>query len=81
MAGSSDLPGGPVGRPLTAREAAVLVALAGGLGTQEAAEELGIAPDDVREALRGAMAALGARSRLEALLLALRAGLVEPPPS
>jgi hypothetical protein len=35
--------------------------------------------DDVREALSTAITKLGARSKLEAVLIAMRAGLVELP--
>jgi hypothetical protein len=35
--------------------------------------------DDVREHIRGAILALGARSMLEAMIIALRRGLIMPP--
>lgn len=66
------------GRPLVAREAAVAALLARGLGIAQAADELGIAPEHVRETLRGAMVTLEARSKIETLILALRAGLIGP---
>ena len=58
---------------------AVLRAMAAGLGTDQVAALLGIAPGAVRAHLRVAMAELGARSKLEAILLALRRGLIELP--
>ena len=66
-------------RRLSGREAEVLGLLAAGLGTPAAAARLGISPDEAREHLRAAMRALGATSRIGALILALRAGLIEPP--
>jgi DNA-binding CsgD family transcriptional regulator len=54
----------------------VLALSARGLSTAEVAAELGADPDEVRGALRRAMAELGARSKLEAIILALRAGLI-----
>jgi DNA-binding CsgD family transcriptional regulator len=41
------------------------------------ADRLGMDPDEVRRHLARAMAALGARSKLEAVVLALRAGLID----
>ena len=67
-----------VGR-LTPTERAVLEAAATGLSSEEAAERLSIGAEDARAALKRAMAALGARSKLEAVVLALRAGLIELP--
>ena len=57
----------------------VLQLSATGLLTDEVAERLGIAPDEVRRHVAAAMAALGARSKLEAVLLALRLGVITLP--
>ena len=64
----------------TPRERAVLQALAAGLSSDEVAECLAIGPKDVRAALKRAMTKLGARTKLEALVLAIREGLIDPPP-
>ena len=64
---------------LTAMAHLVRCLSATGLTTAEVAERLGIGPDEVRRHLVGAMAALGARSKLEAVLLALRRGLIDLP--
>ena len=66
-------------RGLTRRQAEVLTLLAAGLGTAEVAVRLRIDPDEVRECLWATMRALGAASPIHALILALRAGLIEPP--
>jgi len=50
-----------------------------GLATDEVAERLGLAPDEVRRHVAGAVVALGARSKLEAVVLAVRHGLIELP--
>jgi DNA-binding NarL/FixJ family response regulator len=57
----------------------VLSAAADGLSVDEAAERLVLSPHTVRSHLKGAMGKLGARSKLEAVLLAVRGGLLEPP--
>ena len=67
----------PAASALTDLEHGVLQLSATGLLTDEVAIQLGMDPDEVRRHLAGAMAALGARSKLEAVLLALRAGLIE----
>jgi DNA-binding NarL/FixJ family response regulator len=61
------------------RELEVLRGLAEGLGTVEIAERLCVSPHTVRTHLQGAMTRLKARSRLEAVVLALKAGLIELP--
>ncbi len=66
-------------RTLTVMEHLVLRLSATGLTTAEAADHLDISPDEVRRHVAGAMAALGARSKLEAVVLALRLGLVDFP--
>jgi two-component system response regulator DesR len=69
----------PPPRPLSARERQVLSAAADGLSVDEAAERLVLSPHTVRSHLKGAMGKLGARSRLEAVLRAAGAGLIELP--
>jgi DNA-binding NarL/FixJ family response regulator len=75
--------GGPIsiepeafGRELTKREVEVLQLLAEGKGLEEAAAALGLSRSTVRDYLTMAMGRLGARSRLEAVLMAIRRGLV-----
>jgi DNA-binding NarL/FixJ family response regulator len=67
----------PFGRRLTKREIEVLQLLADGNGLEEAAAALALSPFTVRDYLTMAMGRLGARSRLEAVLIAIRQGLVE----
>ena len=67
------------GSALAGLEALVLRLSATGLTTDEVADRLGLSPDEVRRHVAGAMAALGARSKLEAVVLALRLGLVALP--
>lgn len=66
-------------RALATMERLVLRLSAAGLTAAEVAVQLGIAPDDVRRHLKGAILALGARSKLEAVVLAIREGLIELP--
>ena len=71
---------GPVsGERLTARERAVLEAMAAGLSSAEVAERLSLGRRDARDCLKQAMAGLGARSKLEAIVIAIREGLIDPP--
>ena len=67
------------GIELTALERDVLAASATGLSVREVAAELGDGPEAVRRVLASAIAKLGARSKLEAVILALRSGLIDPP--
>ena len=62
---------------LTEMEHLVLRLSATGMLTHEVADQLGMDPHGVREHIRATMAALGASSKLEAVVLALRAGLIE----
>ena len=64
---------------LTELEHLVLRLSATGLTTVEVAAGLGMSPDDVRRHMGRAIAALGARSKLEAVVLALRLGLIDLP--
>ena len=71
--------GGRQSLALTDLEHAVLRLSATGLLTHEVAERLGISPDGVRGHIRAAMAALGASSKLEAVVRALERGLIHLP--
>jgi DNA-binding CsgD family transcriptional regulator len=64
---------------LTARERAVLAASATGLVVADVAELLALSPADVRRVLVTAMTKLRARSKLEAVVIALRTGLIALP--
>ena len=64
---------------LTALERDVLAASATGLVVAEVAEALGRSPAAVRSSLASAVVKLGARSKIEALVIALRRGLIEIP--
>jgi DNA-binding CsgD family transcriptional regulator len=59
------------------REWEVLGLLALGHTGEEIAEELGISPETVRNHLRGAREKLGARTRAQAIALALSRGLIK----
>lgn len=63
--------------PLTPRERQVLQALARGLDNRETAMQLRISPNTVRTHLQNAMSKLGVHSKLEAVVLALKYGLIE----
>jgi len=68
-------------RPLSLAEREVLRLAAEGLVTAEVADRLGCSVDGVRAELRCAMSATGARSKLEAIVVAMRRGeLGELPP-
>jgi DNA-binding CsgD family transcriptional regulator len=62
--------------PLTTREADILRLLATGRTAAEVAADLGTSADAVQAHLRAAMVKLGARSKLEAIIKAVRAGLI-----
>jgi DNA-binding CsgD family transcriptional regulator/DNA-binding transcriptional ArsR family regulator len=61
---------------LTARQLEVLALVADGLRTKEIADRLTISPITVRHHVTALLAALGARSRLEAVTAARRRGLI-----
>jgi DNA-binding NarL/FixJ family response regulator len=58
------------------RELEVLRALAQGMSTQEVSDHLGITSHTVRSHVRNVMAKLHARTKLEAVMIALREGLI-----
>ena len=75
------LPGAPrepcgAGVTLTARQTEVLQLLGEGASTVEIAGALHLTKETVRNHIRGLMRALGAHSRLEAVVLARRRGLL-----
>ena len=57
----------------------ILALAATGLSNAEIGDCLDVGPDAVRWHLRRAMRALGARSKLAAVLRAIDLGLIEPP--
>jgi DNA-binding CsgD family transcriptional regulator len=64
---------------ISADERAVLAASGSGLSATEVAERLGYPPERVRHHLASAMTKLGARSKLEAVIIALRNGMIDLP--
>jgi DNA-binding NarL/FixJ family response regulator len=66
----------PVGSDLTPREREVLQLLADGVATDVLADRLYISKHTARSHVRNILAKLGAHSKLEAVAIALRAGLV-----
>jgi DNA-binding NarL/FixJ family response regulator len=71
-----DAPGIPV-EPLTPREREVLQALARGLDNRQAATFLQISPNTLRTHLQNVMSKLRVHSKLEAVVIALKHGLIE----
>jgi len=72
-------PSNPVGQDLTPRERDVLVLLADGASVAETAEALHVSVFTIRGHVRGILTKLGVRSMTQAVALALRQGLLEPP--
>jgi DNA-binding NarL/FixJ family response regulator len=64
------------GRPLSAREREVLALMAGGASNKEIALELGLSVSTAKFHVAAIIGKLGARSRVDAVALAVRAGLV-----
>lgn len=71
-----DPPLSPPSIDLTGREQEVLRLLASGASTRAIAEKLFISPTTVRNHIHGILTKLGVHSRLEAVTLALRKGLI-----
>ena len=69
-------PRAPEEGPLTAREQEVLTLLACGVDVHGIARELTLSSFTVRDHVKSILAKLGARSQLEAVVLASRAGMV-----
>jgi PAS domain S-box-containing protein len=63
---------------LTPRESEVLRLLAAGSDTDEIADRLTLARNTVRNHIQNILPKIGAHSRVEAVILALQAGLVQP---
>jgi PAS domain S-box-containing protein len=63
---------------LTPRQQEVLRLLAEGLETPEIANRLGVAEETARNHIRALLRATGAHSRLEAVLMGMRCGIVAP---
>jgi DNA-binding NarL/FixJ family response regulator len=70
---------GPQIEPLTVRELEILRALSAGRSTHEICDELSIAPNTLRTHVQNITAKLHVHSKLEAVVFALRHGLVDPP--
>jgi PAS domain S-box-containing protein len=75
-------PSGPIGREpqprLTPRQREVLSLIAAGLSTAEIATQLTISPETVRNHLRSLFSELHVHTRLEAIAVAQRLGLLAP---
>ncbi|MFL5982432.1 MAG: LuxR C-terminal-related transcriptional regulator [Gaiellaceae bacterium] len=70
--------GGPAPTPrLTPRQREVLDMLGAGLTTRQMAERTGLSIETIRNHTRGVLRELGAKSRLEAVLVAHRQGLLD----
>jgi DNA-binding CsgD family transcriptional regulator len=65
---------------LSAQQQTALALSATGLLTAEVAVSLGIPVDEVRAHLASAVIELGAQSKLEAVIIAFRRGLIDLPP-
>ena len=66
---------------LTPEEQAILEGYAAGLTDEEVAAACGLSPEAVRAHLTTIQQKLGAHSKLEAVLIALKAGLIAGPGS
>ncbi len=67
----------PPGVALTAREREALLLLAEGASTEEMGERMGVARNTVRNHVQRILEKLGARSKLEAVVIARRDGLID----
>jgi len=79
-AADGDGDGAASGAVVAPEQAGVLELLAQGMGSEGIGGKLGLGAAEAEAAVAGAVQALGARSRLEALVLAARRGLVRPEP-
>jgi DNA-binding NarL/FixJ family response regulator len=64
---------------ISRREVEVLQLLTEGLSTTELATRMGVSVNTVRNTIQGAITRLGAHSKLEAVSIALREGIIAPP--
>jgi PAS domain S-box-containing protein len=71
-------PAGPSFGDLTPRQQEVLRLLGEGLETQDIARRLGIADETARNHIRALLQAIGAHSRLEAVVMGMRMGVLDP---
>jgi DNA-binding NarL/FixJ family response regulator len=71
----------PAAPALSARELQVLRLVAAAAGTNVIADELGLSVHTTRNHIRNLMTKLGAHSRVEAVVIAARSGLIELPPT
>lgn len=79
MSGGRDTPGDRGGRrPLSPRERCVLERLAAGDEIPEIAASMDVTPETVRTYAKAAMRKLGARTRPQAVAIALRVGEIPP---
>ena len=69
---------GPIS-PLTSEERRALELSAEGLAVPEVADAMGVSTPEVREWLAAAIGKLGARSKLEAVVIAARRGYLNLP--
>ena len=75
----------PLARPdredsrLTTQEQRILALAASGWSTSAVAETLGLAPESVGRSLASTIRRVGARSKVEAVMIAVRNGLIELP--
>jgi DNA-binding CsgD family transcriptional regulator len=67
------------GGGLSSAERRVLRLAAAGLPTGEVARHLGMSVETVQGHLRTAIRTLGAGSKLEAIIIAIRRGIIDPP--
>lgn len=70
----------PSGLPLTERQLEVLQLLAEGKSTQQIADELVLSKTTVRNHIAHVLANLGVHTRVQAVIMASRAGLIQLPP-
>jgi DNA-binding NarL/FixJ family response regulator len=68
---------GAPGTPLTSRERETLVLLGDGASTEQISERLGVARNTARNHVQRVLEKLGARSKLEAVAIARREGLLD----
>ena len=64
-------------QPLAPVERRILELLATGLSTRDVADQIGMSVPAVRAQLSSILAKLGALSKLEALIIAIRRGLID----
>jgi len=82
VAGARDRqPERPPMDPLTARELDVMRALADGLSTPDICDRLVISRNTLRTHVQNIMSKLDVHSKLEAVTVALRYRIIEPPPA